>query len=213
MSPVKHNGKCNSAVAFATVGAVETCFKRVTNGTFSDLSEQQLIDCGFDHKGAEGCSGARLDSYLDWLVESGVSLVNEDEYPYLYTQPKLSCPADLDKALSPPGAQITDYFMIRNGTEDQLRAMVVSHGAVISSVAAYNEFKEYEGGVFAGCKPGIPAYHAVLVVGYGTTEEGEDYWLVKNSWGVGWGEKGFMLLQRGVNMCSIGHNIAGVECE
>ena len=211
VSPVKHQGKCNSSVAFATMGAIETCFSKVT-GTLGDLSEQQLIDCGFGHRGANGCKGASLDSYLDWLVRSRVSLVTEETYPYRFTDPSLTCPGDLDKAPS-PRAQIISYFAPDNVTEDQLAALVVRHGAIIAGVAANNKFQDYEGGIFAGCVSGISYHdHAVLVVGYGTTEEGEDYWLVKNSWGVRWGEEGFMRLKRGVNMCGIGSHIACVEC-
>ena len=211
VSPVKHQGKCNSSVAFATVGAIETCLSKVT-GILDDLSEQQLIDCGFGHRGANGCKGASLDSYLDWLVRSRVSLVTEETYPYRFTDPSLTCPGDLDKAPS-PRAQIISYFAPDNVTEDQLAALVVRHGAIIAGVAANNKFQDYEGGIFAGCVSGISYYdHAVLVVGYGTTEEGEDYCLVKNSWGVRWGEEGFMQLKRGVKMCGIGSHIAGVEC-
>ena len=211
VSTVKHQGTCNSSVAFATMGAIETCFSKVT-GTLGDLSEQQLIDCGFGHRGANGCKGASLDSYLDWLVRSRVSLVTEETYPYRFTDPSLTCPGDLDKAPS-PRAQIISYFAPDNVTEDQLAALVVRHGAIIAGVADNNKFQDYEGGIFAGCVSGISYYdHAVLVVGYGTTEEGEDYWLVKNSWGVRWGEEGFMRLKRGVNMCGIGSHIAGVEC-
>ena len=54
--------------------------------------------------------------------------------------------------------------------------------------------------------------HAVTVVGYGR-EKGMDYWLIKNSWGVDWGEDGYMRLQRGVGMCGIGRYLAGLTCE
>ena len=210
VSPVKHQGKCGSCVAFATIGAIETCFHRVTN-RFGDYSEQQLIDCGFDHKGANGCHDAGLDSYFDWLLEYKVDLAGEDQYPYLWAKPTLDCPVDIgvDDGLE---ALVTDYFSTNRGTEKRLKELVVSHGAIISTVAAYDEFKAYNGGVFEGCKPDAKDNHAVLVVGYGTTEEGEDYWLIKNSWGVGWGEEGLMRIKRGVKMCGIGRWLAGVEC-
>ena len=50
------------------------------------------------------------------------------------------------------------------------------------------------------CGPYID--HAVVIVGYGT-QAGIDYWVVRNSWGAGWGDKGYILMQRGTNHCRI----------
>ena len=44
--------------------------------------------------------------------------------------------------------------------------------------------------------------HAVVAVGWGT-ENGMDYWVIKNSWSEKWGENGYFRMQRGVNMCGI----------
>ena len=63
---------------------------------------------------------------------------------------------------------------------------------------------------FSGCTSSQQD-HAVTVVGYGTSN-GEDYWLIKNSWGTGWGEGGFIRLKRGVGMCGVGEALAVPSC-
>ena len=117
-----------------------------------------------------------------------------------------------------------------SGDEEKLKALVAEHGAVVtsgekhskyfyfifseifsSSVAAAGPFSNYGGGVFSGCTTSKQD-HAVAVVGYGTTN-GEDYWLIKNSWGSDWGEGGFIRLKRGVGMCGVGEVLVVPQCE
>jgi len=93
-----------------------------------------------------------------------------------------------------------------------MKNLVFEHGAVIAAIYASDRaFMSYKAGVLSGCSNNRPN-HAVTVVGYGT-ENGKDYWLVKNSWGSDWGDKGFVKLERGVNMCSIGKIIVHATCE
>ena len=108
------------------------------------------------------------------------------------------------------GASVTGAYWTESGTEDTLKALVAEHGAVMTGVYVDNAFMEYKGGIYAGCSSGSPN-HAVVVVGYGT-ESGTDFWLIKNSWGSGWGEKGYVRVKRGVKMCGIGNEIVHVKC-
>ena len=92
VSEVKNQLQCGSCVAFSTVAAIETCFKKLT-GVFGDYSEQQLVDCGFGQFGGNGCDGALLSSYLRLIKNTGLELTHENTYPYLNRSPKLTCPS------------------------------------------------------------------------------------------------------------------------
>ena len=206
VSPVKNQMQCGSCAAFSSLAVIETCFKKLI-GVFGDYSEQQLIDCGYDNKTAAGCDGAILDAYLRWATKTKTPLIHEYNYPYLNQAPKLTCPSNIPAYNQ--GAKVnTTYFS--DGTEDLLKKLVYIHGAVTTGVSAEKSFTSYMGGIFSGCT-GNPVNHAVTVVGYGT-ENGVDYWLIKNSWGTNWGENGFMKLKRGVGMCGIGSYVATVTC-
>ena len=209
---MKSQGKCGSCMAFATISAIESCFKKAT-GHFKDFSEQQLIDCAYKFHGADGCVGAGLDSYLEWImVNPDMGLVTEEQYLYQGEESDLSCPEEMPEPRD-TSAYVTGYYALSNGNEEILKAYVSEHGVAISTLSATTrEFKDYREGIFEGCEPGLEIDHAVTVVGYGTSEDGVDYWLVKNSWGIGWGDEGFMRLKRGVHMCGIGKHIAHVEC-
>jgi len=210
VSEVKNQLQCGSCVAFSSIAAVETCFKKVS-GVFGDYSEQELVDCGFRQNNANGCHGAPAHAYLKWAADIKLKLAHESQYPYKNTSPRLYCPNPMP--FYNQGAQITNSYYTFQGNEELLKKLVYEHGAVVTTVKADGPFQEYKGGIFAGC----PRYdrrtdHAITVVGYGS-ERGIPYWLIKNSWGPTWGEKGFIRLQRGVNMCGIAQAQAVVMCD
>ena len=93
-----------------------------------------------------------------------------------------------------PGARITGGKVAYAVDEELLKKLVYLHGAVQTSVSARdNSFKHYRGGIYAGCSSNN-TNHGMVIVGYGT-EDGEDFWILKNSWGVKWGEQGFMKIK------------------
>merc|ERR1712112_18385 len=221
VSPIRNQGACGSCAAFATVALIETCFKKVT-GKFGDYSDQHLVDCGYGYKDMNnGCKGAAPHGYLTWLVEQKPKLASETDYPYTdfnnvawnninqKTDPK-TCKKPY-KSFS-QGAVITGGYA-SYGDEETLKRLVVENGAVLTTIKAHGGFKNYKGGVFEGCEPNVKQDHAVAVVGYGT-ENGQDYWLVKNSWGTSEGENGYFKIQRGVTppMCGIGEIVVTLAC-
>ena len=209
VSPVKNQKQCGSCVAFATIAVVETCFKKIT-GMFGDYSEQELVDCGYRKNMAMGCRGAQCYSYAKWIKDSQRLLASERSYPYLNSRPRLRCPRENPLR---QGARVTDFKYTDRGDEESLKQLVYEQGSVLIAVAVDSTFSYYAGGILSGCSRNYkrPCNHAVAVVGYGT-ERGQDFWLIKNSWGSWWGEKGYMRLKRGVNACGIGYYINTIEC-
>merc|ERR1712055_261175 len=207
VSPVKSQGGCGSCVAFASMSSVETCFKKIT-GVFGDYSEQQMVDCGYHIDGAYACDGAVPHVYLKRAGDNQIKFANESQYPY--TASLSQCPDN------PPvfnqGAQISGSYYTYNGDEELLKKMVYTHGSVLACVHVNREMQLYKGGIFSGCSGGERINHAISVVGYGS-ENGKDFWLIKNSWGTWWGDDGYIKLERGSQMCGIGPMIAATECE
>ena len=161
-----------------------------------DLSEQYLVDCAYGKNGARGCNGAHPFSYPKWLKAQGGQLPHEKSYPYLGSSPKLNCNS-APKKMWNSGAKVSKTTVDWKCNESKLKSLIHSKGAVSVTVyAADNAFSNYKSGVYNKCKKVKEGNHQVLAVGYGT-ENGVKYWLVKNSWGTNWGEKGYFKIQRG----------------
>merc|ERR1711997_396233 len=204
VTSVKNQGQCGSCVAFASSGLFETCMiKAGAKKSGLDLSDQYLVDCAYGKYGASGCNGANPYAYAKWLPEQGGQMPHETSYPYLGTSPKLNCNS-APKTMWNSGAKVTKGTVDWTCGASKLKSLIHSKGAVAVGVAADSNFGSYKSGIFNGCT-GTQANHAVLAVGYGT-ENGQDYWLVKNSWGKNWGENGYIKIKRGTNMCGIEKN-------
>ncbi|GAB2259636.1 hypothetical protein Droror1_Dr00010491 [Drosera rotundifolia] len=98
----------------------------------------------------------------------------------------------------PVAATLSSYQDVPSNSESALLNAVAGQPVSVAIDASGNDFHFYSEGVFSGpC--GTNLDHAVTVVGYGTTSDGTDYWIVKNSWGTSWGEQGYIRMQRGLN--------------
>ena len=90
-------------------------------------------------------------------------------------------------------------------SETDLLLALYKTGPVSVAFMCTDEFVDYESGIYANstCPDGpMDVNHAVVAVGYGT-ENGVEYWIIKNSWSAQWGEDGYFRMQRGVNTCGI----------
>ena len=100
----------------------------------------------------------------------------------------------------------TDYAWVSRGSEAALQEAVANIGPVAVTVdASQFSFQLYTGGIYdpPNCSD-FNLDHGMLVVGYGSNQDGKDYWIVKNSWGVSWGQNGYILMARNEgNKCGI----------
>jgi len=196
---VKNQGTCGSCWAFSTTGALEGQHFRKT-GKLVSLSEQNLIDCSRKF-GNKGCLGGLMDSAFTFIKEND-GIDTEASYPYRdikadqYNPKSHSCHFNKHTV----GATDKGFVDITQFDEDALKAAVATIGPISVAIdAKHDSFMFYHGGIFyePTCHSLI-LNHGVLVVGYGTSEQG-DYWLVKNSWGKTYGEEGYIKMARNKN--------------
>ncbi|KAL6855948.1 hypothetical protein ACP4OV_018750 [Aristida adscensionis] len=203
VTPAKDQHTCGSCWTFATVAAIEGLHQIVT-GELVSLSEQELLDCD-NIPPNDGCNGGIPGFAMEWVATNG-GLATEADYPY--TQVEGEC--KLDKTTPNRAAKIAGCELVPP-VEAALQAAVAQQpvAVVINATLLDNN---YVGGVIAHGAPCDPTDtdHAVTVVGYGAEPAGDGgrkYWIVKNSWSEGWGDKGFFLLERDVGavggMCGI----------
>lgn len=197
VTPVKDQGNCGSCWSFSATGALEGAYY-LKYGKLLSFSEQELVSCD---KTDAGCNGGWMDDAFTFVKNNG-GITTEDQYPYKSgsTGSTGSCvTTGYTKVAESAPKSFTD---VQTGSVDALMSAVAQQPVSIAIQANQIAFQSYKSGVLTG-KCGQNLDHGVLLVGYGT-ENGVDYWKVKNSWGPSWGESGYIKIERsGADLCGI----------
>ncbi|KAM7514589.1 hypothetical protein LguiA_004172 [Lonicera macranthoides] len=189
VTPVKDQGQCGCCWAFSAVAAMEG-ITQLKTGKLISLSEQELVDC--DTSGEDqGCGGGLMDNAFDF-IQHNHGLSTEANYPYQGADGNCNTNKEANHA-----AKITGHEDVPANSESALLKAVANQPISVAIDAGGSDFQFYSSGVFTG-ECGTELDHGVTAVGYGTSEDGTKYWLVKNSWGTSWGEEGYIRMQRGV---------------
>merc|ERR1712167_552616 len=193
VTPVKNQAQCGSCWAFSSTGAVEGA-DAIKTGTLKSFSEQQLVSCSTQ---SNGCNGGLMDYAFSYIAQ-GNPLELEASYPYTSGSGRVaSCSYSKSRGVG----TVSGHHDVSAGSKSQMKAALAQQPVSVAIEADQMAFQAYTSGVISsGC--GTRLDHGVLAVGYGT-EGGQEYFLVKNSWGAGWGDQGYVKIGTNNNSCGI----------
>ncbi len=182
---VRNQGECGSCWAFAATAELES-FVKIYYGEDMNLSEQQSVSCNPYGSSCDG--GWAAASYYVFQHQGAAS---EGCMPYIGADPP-AAPC-IEEGLKKYG-YITGYNYISNNVQQMKEAL--QYGPICTGISATDAFENYSGGCFDEYGSGIN--HLVLIVGYDDRScDNEGSWIIKNSWGYGFGDGGYAKVRYG----------------
>ncbi len=204
VTPIRNQFSCGSCWAFGTVGIMESAIRK-GGGTSYNLSEQFLVSCNQSYWSCAGGWEAHAYHY-DRLGVNQITIgaVMEADKPYTATNG--TCSVAYNHPLQLAGWDYAlDHFWI-TPTIDQLKNTIATYGPVAATVCVGSAFQIYNGGIFTTDQDcGGSPNHMIILVGW---NDAGGYWILRNSWGTGWGDDGYMNIAYGVS--DVGENVSWV---
>jgi len=182
VTPVKNQGSCGSCWAFAVTAAAESQVMIATSGLPINLAEQILVSCP---GGGGTCSGGSPSTASSYIRDVGLPL----ESCFIYTATNNTC-SNACLNWQDDTYRIIGWHSARTAVDD-IKNALYAYGPVIATMYVYNDFFSYRSGVYSYTTGSYVGAHAVLAVGYDDTLQA---FIVKNSWGSGWGEAGYFMI-------------------
>jgi C1A family cysteine protease len=176
--PIEDQKNCGGCYAFSANDALSTAWF-VAKNELIWFSAQQILDCSNDY-GNHGCSGGLMTYAWDYTKAEGIT--DTTHYPY----------AGIDKPCQtgkPVKARTTGYVELEKYNCKALEDATAMTAVTVAMDA--DAIFTYSSGIFSG-SCGTNLYHSLTTVGYGTSADGVDFWILKNMWGTDWGEDGYI---------------------
>jgi len=194
-TPIKNQGGCGSCWAFGTVGVLE-CAIKIREGLTVDLSEQWLVSCNQDGSSCDG--GWFAHDYHQWATDpcGGTGAVLEADFPYTASDSPCGCPYQHPFSIESWAFVGSDPWA--EPDIPAIKQAIMDYGPVSVLVYANDAMQSYIEGVFNGCEEGY-TNHIVVLVGWDDNQGTNGVWFMRNSWGPGWGEGGYMRIEYGCN--------------
>ena len=187
---IQNQGNCSSSYAIAVASVASEKFCMMTNGKFSPvLSAQDIVSCS---KKNSGCASGNIDSAWNYVKDTGI--VEESCFSYSSVDMKApECSSKCDM----PGHKVSE--VCATASEAGVMREIKKNGPVVGLMQIYSDFLGYSYGVY---EPHLSATRvhgrvSVEIIGWGTSDDGVPYWIIKNSWGTAWGEGGYAQVVRG----------------
>ena len=204
---------CGSCWAHAATSVLSDRIKIARGAAWPDIniSPQPLISCSLDNFGCHGGSPILAFRYIhEHTISDRTCAIyqargHDDGQSCSWMEHCRNCSPG-EACVVPPKFRV--YRVDEYGNvagEDAMMQEIYQRGPISCGIAVPLELEEYTGGIFCDTTGDTQVVHAVSVVGYGE-ENGNKYWLVRNSWGTHWGEQGFFRVCRGVNSLAIESN-------
>lgn len=193
VTDVKDQGQCGSCWAFSATEAIES-YAFLANKKLIELSPQQITSCD---KTDGGCNGGNTETAYAYVHKAG-GIETSKDYPYTSGGGNTGvCKFDASKV----AVKIAGYKSVARG-EANLKA-ALNNGPVSVCLAA-DAFQSYRSGILRSCPGQVD--HCVQAVGYDDSNS-PPYWIVRNSWATTWGEKGYIRVASGQDLCKISDDV------